>query len=53
MNLLLQILKFIRANTKKHCRKKRGKKNRLDYLIIAEDIISQWDVEHKNKNSIE
>ena len=48
MNPLLLNLIFMKANIKKLCRKKREKKNLLDCLIIAEDIISQWDVEHKN-----
>ena len=48
MNRLLLSLTFTRVNIKKLCLLKREKKNRLDYSITVEDIISQWDVVHKN-----
>jgi hypothetical protein len=38
----------MRANIKRLYLLKREKKNLSDYSIIAEDIISQWDVVHKS-----
>lgn len=39
---------YVSVNIKKLHRRKKGKKNHLDYLNIVQDTTFQWDAEHRN-----